>query len=56
KNPQNRIPKPYTAVRERIKSEMEGSQRNSFIEQKVSGLKTTYNLVIANDRLKEVTL
>ncbi|MCW7459464.1 hypothetical protein ND856_11305 [Leptospira bandrabouensis] len=56
KNPQNRIPKPYGAVRERIKSEMEGAQRNSFIEQKVSGLKTTYNLVIAADRLKEVTL
>ncbi|BDA78872.1 hypothetical protein LPTSP3_g18020 [Leptospira kobayashii] len=56
KNPQNRITQSYAQVRERIKSEMEGAQRNAFVEQKISGLKTTYNLKVAQDRLKEVTL
>lgn len=56
KNPQNRIPKPYALVREQIKNDMENSQRNGFIEQKISGLKTTYNLKVAQDQLKEVIL
>jgi hypothetical protein len=56
KNPNNRISKPYAQVRDRIKTEMEGAQRNTFIEQKISGLKSAYNLKIDPSRLKEVTL
>jgi hypothetical protein len=56
KNPSNRIPQSYGQVRERIKTEMESSQRNSFIEKKISGLKASYNLNIDPKRLKEVTL
>ncbi|TGL57449.1 hypothetical protein EHQ58_14290 [Leptospira ognonensis] len=56
KNPNNRIPQSYGQVRERIKTELEGTQRNTFIEQKISGLKSSYNLKIDPSRLKEVTL
>lgn len=56
KNPQNRIPKPYASVREQIKKDMENSQRNGFIESKISGFKSTYNLTVASERLKEVIL
>jgi len=56
KNPGNRIPQSYGQVRDRIKTELEGAQRNSFIEQKISGLKASYNLKIDPSRLKEVTL
>ncbi len=56
KNPSNRIPQSYPQVRERIKTELEGAARNSFIEKKVSALKSTYNLKIDQNRLKEVIL
>ncbi|TGN18577.1 LIC12015 family putative lipoprotein [Leptospira idonii] len=56
KNPQNRIPLPYGQVREEIKKDMANSQKNSFIQQKISGLKSSYNLKIAEDRLKEVSI
>ncbi|MDZ4726762.1 MAG: hypothetical protein SH817_11445 [Leptospira sp.] len=56
KNPSNRIPQTYGQVRDRIKSELENSQRNSFIEKKVEAMKSTYNLTIDPSRLKEVTL
>ncbi len=56
KNPNNRIPQSYAQVRDRIKSELEGSQRNSFIEKKIGTLKATYNLKIDQSRLKAVKL
>ncbi|MDF3820120.1 hypothetical protein P3G55_09430 [Leptospira sp. 96542] len=55
-NPRDRRPIPFASVRERVKSDLEKSQRELIVKDKATEYKTTYNLLIANDRLKEITI
>jgi hypothetical protein len=53
KNPQKRNPIPFSQVKEKIRGELEKSKRDAISDNKLTSLKTEYQVKIATDSLKE---